>query len=270
MRFQCSFDACILQRLGDGTYGAVVEATHEESGQRIAMKQIDRRYLYSVNEREAVKREAEFLMDIKHVHIVRLLTKHETISKIIFIQELCRGGTLKSLIQKRRLVISEQECRVIFRQIASGLDFIHNKRLVHGDIKPENILFADDIVEKGNVLVKLCDFGSARRVEESGSVSFREGEGSLSYLAPERMKRLDYDFKVDSWSLGIMLHECLFGFHPFFPIEAALIPVEELSFDPKYTDHISSTAKDLVKKLLIQDPVKRLSISDFLSHSWFA
>ena len=152
----------------------------------------------------------------------------------------------------------------IFTQLVGAVSYVHQKACVHRDLKLENILL--DKHEN----VKLVDFGFTREYE--GKMSYLQTWcGTVCYSAPEMLKGEKYaGEKVDVWSLGIILYALLAGELPWDEDDEIATKMKILKEEPKYTDHISEQAKDLISKLLSKRPLLRSTLADVLQHPWLA
>ncbi|KAG7230579.1 hypothetical protein INR49_025296 [Caranx melampygus] len=245
--------------------------------------------------RSRVFREVEMLYQCQgHRNILELVEFFEEEDKFYLVFEKLRGGSVLAHIHKRQH-FSEQEASVVVQDIASALDFLHNKGMAHRDLKPENILCerADKISP-----VKICDFdlGSGIKLNsDSSPISTPElltPCGSAEYMAPEVVEAFSeeatiYDKRCDLWSLGVILYIMLSGYPPFVgrcggdcgwelgePCHTCQNTLFESIQEGKYEfpekdwAHISSSAKDLISKLLVRDAKNRLSASQVLQHPW--
>ncbi|UJR09810.1 hypothetical protein I4U23_014036 [Adineta vaga] len=145
---------------------------------------------------------------------------------------------------------------------ARVLKFLYEKRISHMDLKPENILLTS--IDKP--ILKVADFGVAQHISKRGSRSIR---GTLLYMAPEILSSHPYDNRVDLWSIGVILHECLFGRPPFVGSSVDEL-VEEIKSNvpieiPNDTP-ISPECRSLLEGLLQRDPNRRISFRDFFRH----
>lgn len=149
------------------------------------------------------------LKQCNHPNVARLFDTFETNKHICFVIELCSGGDLFSYIKKRRR-LKEDIARFFFKQLIEGLAYIHNaKKVVHRDIKLENIL----LDATGNV--KICDFGVSRQLRYDHTV-MKEQCGTPAYIAPEILLDKGYTgYKVDMWCAGVCLYAMLIGSVPF-------------------------------------------------------
>ena len=211
--------------------------------------------------------------------MVKLYDTFETEKHICFVIELCSGGDLFSYIKKRRR-LKENVAQFFFKQIVEGLAYIHNaKKVVHRDIKLENIL----LDATGNV--KICDFGASRQLA-TGEEQMMQQCGTPAYIAPEILKDQGYSgFKVDMWSAGVCLYAMLIGSVPFKAQTMSQLQSLILNgkYDFKFQTHANSNkpnnplaassllsegVQDLIAKLLTVDPNKRLSAIQALDHPW--
>lgn len=178
--------------------------------------------------------------------------------------ELCSGGDLLNYVRKRRK-LKEDIAKYIFKQIVEGLYYCHAKRIVHRDIKLDNLLLDED----GSV--KLCDFGVSKHLKDHNEV-MTEQCGTPAYIAPEILKDKGYKgFGVDIWSLGVCLYAMLYGTVPFKANNMS--ELHQLILKAKYSlkddkVEISDDAKNLIRALLEPDPSKRLNIEQVKKHPW--
>lgn len=143
----------------------------------------------------------------------------------------------------------------------------HKLNIVHRDLKPENLLYEG---VAPNMTLKLADFGLAQIV--SAHTHMHTACGTPGYVAPEIIMGKEYDREVDMWSLGVILYILLCGFPPFYeehtPELFKVIKKGEYDFPEPYWDDVSEEAKDLINKLLVVDPAKRLTAAQVFEHEW--
>lgn len=188
------------------------------------------------------------------------------------VMELMSGGELfDRIIAKEHY--SEKEAVDVFKQIVAAIQHCHSMDIVHRDLKPENLLFASTAEDAP---LKLADFGLAvlLKPNEFGHAAC----GTPGYVAPEVLavklkgNTKGYGREVDMWSVGVILYILLCGFPPFYHENNsalfALICKAEYSFPSPYWDDVSASAKDLISKLLVIDPVQRLTADQALQHPW--
>lgn len=160
----------------------------------------------------------------------------------------------------------EMACNII-EQILSAVVYLHRHNFVHRDLKPENIIFE---TKDANSAIKVIDFGTSTYFQK-GSNKLRKKLGTPYYIAPEVLKR-NYDEKCDVWSCGVILYILLCGYPPFNGPNDKVIFQRVLEgkfvFAEEDWGEISKGAKDIIKKMLIYDPVKRMSGDVVLMHDW--
>ncbi|THH04961.1 hypothetical protein EW145_g5142 [Phellinidium pouzarii] len=241
--------------IGEGTYGKVRLGTHRLTSVRVAIKQIPKAMS------AALTREIHHHRRLHHPHVTKLYEVIATESSIWLVTELCSGGELFDyLAEKGRL--SEDETRTIFGQLCLAVGYIHEKGVVHRDLKLENILLDE------RCRVKLGDFGFTREYEKCSLLDTYCG--TTGYAAPEMLLAKKYlGPEVDVWSLGIIFYCLLTGTLPFDDDDESRMREKIIlgSFD--IPDWLSADARDLIHNILEYEPSKRLAIPQILAHSWF-
>ncbi|KAK3161321.1 hypothetical protein QOZ80_1BG0075650 [Eleusine coracana subsp. coracana] len=254
------------RELGRGQFGVTYLVTHRETGQRFACKSIATRKLVHRDDIEDVRREVQIMHHLTgHRNIVELRGAYEDRHSVNLVMEICEGGELfDRIIAKGHY--TERAAAALCREIVAVVHSCHSMGVFHRDLKPENFLFLNN---KEDSPLKATDFGL--------SVFFKPGEtfkdlvGSAYYVAPEVLKR-HYGAEADIWSAGVILYILLSGVPPFWAenedgiFDAVLRGHIDFASDP--WPSISSGAKDLVRKMLRQDPKERLTAAEILSHPW--
>jgi serine/threonine protein kinase len=179
-------------------------------------------------------------------------------------------GDLVSMLEYRRTALSEEEARDVFKQTVRIVEFLHEKDIVHRDLKLDNFMIYWDSPEKKNkvVTVKLSDFDFADYVKEGNSLVL--ACGTPPYTAPELCEEDPiYDGKKsDIWSLGILLYVLVCGSFPWFDMDVCSL-FKKIRLDPLVLPHhLSPDLCDLLSKLLEKDPKRRISIPDIMTHTW--
>eukprot|EP00347_Sterkiella_histriomuscorum_P010214 403377164 len=262
-----------LQRLlGEGSYGVVHFATDARGlGLKRAVKSINKEY------KSQFLSEANSLLKLDHPNIVKLYDVYENEDKFMLVMEYCEIGNLSQLIQAQsQEFLDEKLCAKITYQILKATQHIHNQGLIHRDIKAENILIS--FKDKDDVSVKMCDFGLSiqllQEVMHENSETFekfKEVVGSPYYIAPEVLKK-DYSQSCDIWSIGILLYFLISKQFPFMGQTnddvINQILNNKLKFQGEIWKTVSIEAKDLISRMLIKNPINRISISDALNNSF--
>ncbi|EJD05098.1 Pkinase-domain-containing protein, partial [Fomitiporia mediterranea MF3/22] len=200
----------LLQTLGEGEFGKVKLGLHSQWGEEVAVKLIRRGNIDTVVRMSKVEREIEVLRTIKHPNIVRLYDVIETDKYIGIILEYASGGELFDHILAHRYLKEKDACK-LFAQLVSGVWYIHQKKIVHRDLKLENLL----LDRHRNVII--TDFGFANRFEHRADDLMQTSCGSPCYAAPELVisEGLYVGSAVDIWSCGVILYAMLAGYLPF-------------------------------------------------------
>ncbi|KAG5589425.1 hypothetical protein H5410_039939 [Solanum commersonii] len=252
--------------LGRGQFGVTYLVTNKKTRQQFACKSIATRKLINKDDVDDVRREVQIMHHLTgHRNIVDLKGTFEDKHHVHLVMELCAGGELfDRIIAKGHY--SERAAAGVCRQMVTVVHNCHSMGVMHRDLKPENFLFLSS--EERSPL-KATDFGL--------SVFFKPGDvfkdlvGSAYYVAPEVLRR-EYGPEADIWSAGVILYILLSGVPPFYGendqsiFDAVLRGHLDFSSDP--WPSVSSSAKDLVKKMLRSDPRERISAAEVLNHPW--
>uniref|UniRef100_A0A0E0L6A4 non-specific serine/threonine protein kinase n=1 Tax=Oryza punctata TaxID=4537 RepID=A0A0E0L6A4_ORYPU len=254
------------RELGRGQFGVTYLATHKPTGRRYACKSIAARKLARADDLDDVRREVHIMHHLTgHRNIVELRGAYEDRHSVNLVMELCEGGELFDRIIARGHY-SERAAAALCREIVSVVHSCHSMGVMHRDLKPENFLFLN---KREDSPLKATDFGLS--VFFKPGEQFRDLVGSAYYVAPEVLKRR-YGAEADIWSAGVILYILLSGVPPFWAenedgiFDAVLQGHIDFSSEP--WPSISSGAKDLVKRMLRQDPKERLTAAEILNHPW--
>ncbi|KAK7147825.1 hypothetical protein R3I94_010376 [Phoxinus phoxinus] len=247
--------------LGRGHFAVVKLARHVFTGEKVAVKVIDKTKLDTVATGHLFQ-EVRCMKLVQHPNIVRLYEVIDTQTKLYLILELGDGGDMFDYIMKHEEGLSEELAKKYFAQIVHAISYCHRLHVVHRDLKPENVVF----FEKQGV-VKLTDFGFSNKFQPGKKLT--TSCGSLAYSAPEILLGDEYDAPaVDIWSLGVILFMLVCGQPPFQ--EANDSETLTMIMDCKYTvpAHVSNACKDLINRMLQRDPKRRASLEEIESHAW--
>ncbi|KAL8517593.1 hypothetical protein ACS0TY_015738 [Phlomoides rotata] len=254
------------EKIGHGQFGTTFRCKERETGRNYACKSIAKRKLIQEDDLEDVRREVEIMHHLSgHPSVVSILGAYEDAVAVHVVMELCKGGELFDRIVKRGHY-TERKAAELTRTIVGVIEACHSLGVMHRDLKPENFLFVD---EDEDSQMKIIDFGL--------SVFYKPGEvftdvvGSPYYVAPEVLYKR-YGIEADVWSVGVIIYILLCGTPPFWGeteqdiFEAVLRGDIDFSSDP--WPNISKSAKDLVKRMLVRDPRKRITAHQALYHPW--
>lgn len=262
----------LLQTLGEGEFGKVKLGVHKDYGEEVAVKLIRRGSVNDQARLGKVEREIEVLRNVKHPNIVRLFDVIETEKYIGIILDFANGGELFDHILAHRY-LKEKDAAKLFAQLISGVDYLHKKKIVHRDLKLENLL----LDKHRNVII--TDFGFANRFEHKKDDLMATSCGSPCYAAPELVisDGLYVGSAVDIWSCGVILYAMLSGYLPFDDDPANpdgdninLLYRYIVNTPLTFPDYISTEARDLLSKMLVPDPEHRCSLADIMAHRWLA
>lgn len=261
----------IGKTLGSGASGIVFLVHNIETCQPYALKFYKRNILVDKKSKEAALNEAKIMRKLKHPCVVEMVDIMETPESMFLTFELMAGGDLLNRIQKNSF-ISENLSKLIFYQICHAIKYLHDRRITHRDIKPDNILLA---TEDNETLVKVTDFGLSKLVQSN--TAMRTLCGTPLYVAPEILVTNGmgvYTEKVDVWSLGVVLFTCLSGTLPFAneygtPATVQIKNGQYRFLSPRWRG-VSDEAKKLIRKILSTDVNKRPSIDELLKDPWMA
>jgi class 3 adenylate cyclase/ABC-type glycerol-3-phosphate transport system substrate-binding protein len=199
----------IEERIGQGGMGVVYRAYDLRLRRTVALKLVTPELAVDERLRERFVRETELAMSLEHPNVVPVHDAGEVAGRLYMAMRLVAGTDLRELLRTEG-ALEPARALEICRQVANALDAAHSSALVHGDVKPSNVLLDE------NEHVYLADFGLTRRLEEQGSpASETRSIGTPAYLAPERIEGKQLDRRADIYSLGCMLYECLTGEPPF-------------------------------------------------------
>jgi len=250
------------QPIGEGTFGKVRLATHVLTGEKVAVKVLEKDRISDVSDVERVAREIHILKIIRHPNLIQLYEIVETNRQLYIFTEYATGGELYEYIVSNKKIKEPEACR-LFQQVISGVEYIHKLKVVHRDLKPENLLldYAKDI--------KIVDFGLSNMYKQDEKL--KTACGSPCYAAPEMIAGKNYDgLKVDIWSSGVVLFALLCGYLPFEDPNTNHLYKKILNGNYTLPKFLSEDAKSMIKGILTVDPEKRFTIEDIRKHPWFS
>ncbi|KAK6185337.1 hypothetical protein SNE40_007592 [Patella caerulea] len=249
--------------IGRGHFAVVKLARHVFTGEKVAVKVIDKTKLDEVS-RAHLFQEVRCMKLVQHPHVVRLYEVIDTQTKLYLILELGDGGDMYDYIMKHKAGLQESAARIYFRQIVEAISYCHKLHVVHRDLKPENVVFFEKLG-----IVKLTDFGFSNMFNPGKQLE--TSCGSLAYSAPEILLGDAYDAPaVDVWSLGVILFMLVCGTPPFQ--EANDSETLTMIMDCKYKvpSSISTACQQLISRMLIREPSKRANLGEILNNPWLA
>ncbi|KAM6920692.1 death-associated protein kinase 3 [Lycodopsis pacificus] len=258
------------EELGSGQFAIVRKCKEKTTSIEYAAKFIKKRRLSSSRRgvsREEIEREVNILREIQHSNIITLHDIFENKADVILILELVSGGELFDFLAEKES-LTEEEATQFLKQILDGVQYLHSKRIAHFDLKPENIMLLDKNVP--NPRIKLIDFGIAHQIKAGNE--FKNIFGTPEFVAPEIVNYEPLGLEADMWSIGVITYILLSGASPFLgeTKQETLTNISAVNydFDEEYFSNTSELAKDFIRRLLVKDPKKRMTIDDSLEHPW--
>ena len=253
----------IKKTLGQGTFGKVKLGIYLPSQEKVAIKILEKDRILERDDEIRVNREFDMLAQFNHPNVILVAEIFESPDSFFSVMEFCEGGELFNFIVKNRR-LSEEEAAFFYYQLINGLEYIHSLGIVHRDLKPENLLLTKDY------LLKIIDFGLSNYFKKGQKELLVTPCGSPCYASPEMVAGKRYNgFKIDIWSTGIILYAMLCGYLPFEDKDNEILFEKILECKLEFPRYISETSKDLIEKILVTDPDKRISIPEIKKHPFF-
>ncbi|GAB4848119.1 Serine/threonine-protein kinase srk2a [Ancistrocladus abbreviatus] len=255
----------LVKDIGSGNFGVARLMRNKETKELVAMKCIERGSKIDEN----VAREIINHRSLRHPNIIRFKEVVLTPTHLAIVMEYAAGGELFERICNAGR-FSEDEARYFFQQLISGVSYCHSMQICHRDLKLENTLLDGSPAPR----LKICDFGYSK----SSILHSRPKStvGTPAYIAPEVLSRREYDGKMaDVWSCGVTLYVMLVGAYPFEDQEdpknfrKTISRIMAVQYKiPDYV-HISQDCRQLLSRIFVANPARRISIKEIRSHPWF-
>ncbi|KAL3942035.1 MAG: hypothetical protein SGBAC_003696 [Bacillariaceae sp.] len=260
----------MLSVLGDGEFGEVwlVKASEYQFALKMQKKEDE-------DVTESIEREVAVTRELCHPNVVNLVTTYDSSDKVYMLLGLVPGGELWELIYREdddgnwKSGIPEYNAKFYTLSVADTLAWLHSKKYLYRDLKPENVMIDGD----GYPVV--VDFGFAKKLEDGLTFTFC---GTPNYVAPEIVQNQGHDMGVDHWALGVLIYEMLSGEHPFFYEGMHQMEVFEAICQNKHyalqNKDLNPSVHKLIDGLLAKDRTERLGMlagksDDILGHDWF-
>ncbi|OXB68303.1 hypothetical protein ASZ78_015243 [Callipepla squamata] len=249
----------LLKTIGKGNFAKVKLARHVLTGREVAVKIIDKTQLNPTS-LQKLFREVRIMKILNHPNIVKLFEVIETEKTLYLVMEYASGGEVFDyLVAHGRM--KEKEARAKFRQIVSAVQYCHQKCIVHRDLKAENLLLDSDMN------IKIADFGFSNEFTVGNKLD--TFCGSPPYAAPELFQGKKYDGpEVDVWSLGVILYTLVSGSLPFDGQNLKELRERVLRGKYRIPFYMSTDCENLLKKLLVLNPIKRGSLEQIMKDRW--
>ena len=254
-------DYNIKETIGKGTFSIVKLGINKKTKEKVAIKILKKKKIIHKEDVERIEREINILKKLDHINVIKIYKINEDDEKYYIVMEFCENGELFHYIVERQR-LNEDDASFFFYQLINGLEYIHSENIVHRDLKPENLLLGK------NYILKIIDFGLSNFCQPD---NFLETPcGSPCYASPEMVCGDKYNgHMIDIWSTGIILFAMLCGYLPFEDPDNDLLFKKILKCKIRYPDYLSDITLDLMKKILVVDPTKRITLEEIKQHPFY-
>ncbi|KAL4482968.1 hypothetical protein ABPG74_018994 [Tetrahymena malaccensis] len=256
-------DYIISHPIGSGAGSLVVKVKSIKTKKEYAIKVVDKQSQYYKSAYKRLKNEIEIHLDLKHKNIVKMIKSFEDSENLYLVMEYCEGGDLFHYL-KHHKKLSEAEAKRITYRLAEGLKYLHDKSIIHRDLKLGNVLLSSDHQ------VKICDFGLAVRLngneQEKNTIC-----GTPNYISPEILNKQPYGMKIDCWSFGCILYALIVG-HPPFQGQDIVQTLKKVTSQEQFFElpnNISDNLKDLLVNIINWNQDSRFTIDQILMHPFY-
>ena len=249
--------------LGRGGFASVYKARCINNGVDVAIKMVDKQQMIRAKMDERVRQEVGIHARLNHPSIVKLISYFEDNTYVYLVLELCHNGELARYIRNTKLAFSEQEARVIFEQVVSGVKYLHSHAIMHRDLTLANLMITSDMK------VKIGDFGLATKIQ-SPSERHVTMCGTPNFISPEVATRSSHGLEADVWGLGCLLYTLLVGKPPFDTAGVRSTLTRVVMGDYTLPDNLvlSPEVKDLIHQMLLKSPEQRIKLNSIVDHPW--
>lgn len=249
--------------LGEGAFGLVKSGTHITTGEKVAIKILDKtRMKEEEDDFNRVKKEINILKKLRHKNVIQLYEIIESQHKLYLVIELCEGKELFDYIVDNQKLEEAEACK-FFQELIDGVEYLHSQNIVHRDLKPENLLLDSD------KNLKITDFGLSTVYSNDNLLT--TPCGTPSYAPPEMLKGEEYHGLLsDVWSCGVILYAMLCGYLPFSESNEDLNCRNIIEGNFEIPDFLSPGVIDLLANVMKIDPIERYDIQQIRQHPWFS
>lgn len=266
----------INNKIGKGSSGVVFSGYHTKTKERVAIKRVDINDLNRNNKNGVISgknkigkiwNEIEIMKELDHANIIKLLDVYVDMKNeyLYLIMEFCDGGDLSDYIDDYTLDLTQ--VKEFITSLKDGLEYLHNRGVVHRDLKPHNLLIKNT---NNKLVIKIADFGLSAFQQDGGLMQTMCG--SPLYMSPEIIEHQKYTAKSDLWSIGIIIYQLIYHRHPYdncknYAELVRLVKTEPIKYPSKPL--VDNLTIDLLQGLLDKNCHNRISWEDFFNHPWF-
>lgn len=252
--------------LGRGGFARCYEFTCLDNNKVFAAKVINKQNLTSSRQKQKLITEIKIHKSVHHDQVVAFEHNFEDNENVYILLEVCKNQTLNELF-KRRKKLTEIEVQCYIIQLVKGLQYLHSHKIIHRDLKLGNLFLTD------KMQLKIGDFGLATKLDYDGEKK-KTVCGTPNYIAPEVIDGGaggGHSYEVDIWAIGIIIYIFIVGKPPFetTDLKQTYKKIKSIQFEFPKDVHISTAAKNLIKRILVKEPKKRPSLNDILMDDFF-
>ena len=280
-------DLTLIKSLGKGEFGEVFLTSKKGTDQMFAVKKVSKSLVLQEKVKKYFNNEIYILKNVNHPNIIKLYEIKQTLNNFYLVFDLCNGGTLSNCLEKymklNKKLFPQDIAQSIIRQLVSGLQYLHHKKILHRKIGLDNVLLHFNREEDKNnfnllkAQVKIIDFSYARYLENDSlaqsilGIPINMDPQILSKIRKiENNPNFGYDQKADIWSLGTICYEMLIGVPPFdaTSYEELISKIQKGNYQIPKNLKLSKEAISFINGMLQYNPEKRLSIDELANHNF--
>ena len=280
-------DLTLIKSVGKGSFGEVFLTSKKGTDQMFAVKKVSKSLVLQDKVKKYFNNEIYILKQVNHPNIIKFYETKQTLNNVFLVFDLCNGGALSNCLEKymeqNKRPFTQEIAQSIIRQLVSGLQYLHHNKILHRDLKLDNVLIHFNTEEDKNnfnllkAQVKIIDFGFARYLENDSLA--QSVLGSPINMDPQilaKMRKIDnnqsfgYDQKADIWSLGTICYEMLIGAPPFdaTSYEELVSKIQKGDYKIPNNLKLSKEAISFINGMLQHNPQKRLNIDQLANHNF--